>query len=71
MIVERLDRLATLWAEVALRAEFVPQALVNESLHLGHEPLDDVAERLVVDVEVLTADRALCALLEFVLPVSV
>ena len=57
---------------VALRwPTHVAELVVYVTPHLGYPPLDDVAERLVVDVEVLTADRALCSLLEFILPVSV
>ncbi len=57
-------------ADVALAVELIPEPLVDDPPHLRHAPLHDVAEVLIVDVEVLPTDRALRALLQLVLPIS-
>jgi len=49
----------------------VPQTGIDYPSHFRHTPLDDIAKVLVVNVIVLPTDRALCALFEFVLAVSV
>jgi len=47
----------------------ISQLVVNLVPHLGHPPLDDVAEVFIVDIVVLLAHRALSALFELVLTV--
>jgi len=48
----------------------VSQAGIDDPSHFRHTPLDDIAKVLVVDIVVLSTDRTLCALFEFVLAVS-
>lgn len=39
-------------------------------MHFCYPPFHNIAEMLVVDVEVLSPDRALCTLFELVLPMA-
>ena len=46
----------------------IPESCINPPSHLRHPPFDDITEVLEVKIEVLAGDRALCAILELVLP---